>query len=58
MVKMCRQVIAVIDFTKWGRAGLASFATLEDLNVVITDHIPLLPLVDMLGNMGIQIIEA
>jgi DeoR family transcriptional regulator of aga operon len=58
MVRMCRQVIAVIDSTKWGRAGLASFATLDDLHVVITDHVPTSPLVDMLGNMGVEIIIA
>jgi DeoR family transcriptional regulator of aga operon len=58
MVKMCRQVIAVIDSTKWGRAGLASFAALEDLNVVITDHVPTSPLVNVLGNMGVEIIIA
>jgi DeoR/GlpR family transcriptional regulator of sugar metabolism len=41
LVQMCRQVIAVIDATKWGRVGLASFATLDQINTVITDeHAP------------------
>jgi len=37
LVARCRQVIAVIDATKWGRAGVTSFATLEQVDCVITD---------------------
>jgi DeoR/GlpR family transcriptional regulator of sugar metabolism len=37
LVARCRQVIAVIDATKWGRAGVASFAALEQVDYVITD---------------------
>jgi DeoR/GlpR family transcriptional regulator of sugar metabolism len=37
MVEMCRQTIAVLDATKWGRVGLASFARPEQINTVITD---------------------
>ena len=33
---MCREVVAVVDATKWGRVGVASFAALEDLSRVIT----------------------
>jgi DeoR/GlpR family transcriptional regulator of sugar metabolism len=41
LVAMCRQVIAVLDATKWGRVGLASFAHIEEINTVITDsHAP------------------
>ena len=41
MVAMCRQVVAVIDATKWGRVGLASFARIDEINTVITDsHAP------------------
>jgi DeoR family transcriptional regulator, aga operon transcriptional repressor len=36
IVRFCRTVIAVLDSTKWGRVGLASFAHLEDLNMIIT----------------------
>ena len=31
VVAMCRQVVALIDATKWGRVGPASFARPEDL---------------------------
>jgi DeoR/GlpR family transcriptional regulator of sugar metabolism len=37
MVEMCRQTVAVLDATKWGRVGLASFARPEQINTVITD---------------------
>jgi DeoR/GlpR family transcriptional regulator of sugar metabolism len=37
VVARCRQVIALIDATKWGRVGPASFARPEDLQIVITD---------------------
>jgi DeoR/GlpR family transcriptional regulator of sugar metabolism len=41
LVGMCRQVIAVVDATKWGRLGLASFANLEEVNTIVTDsHAP------------------
>lgn len=38
LVDLCRQVVAVLDATKWGRAGLASFATLEQIDTIITDQ--------------------
>jgi DeoR/GlpR family transcriptional regulator of sugar metabolism len=34
---MCRQVVAVLDSTKWGQVGLASFAPIERVSTVITD---------------------
>ena len=41
LVHMCRQVIAVLDASKWGRVGLASFADLKDVQTIITDlHAP------------------
>jgi DeoR/GlpR family transcriptional regulator of sugar metabolism len=41
MAEMCRQVIAVLDATKWGKVGLVSFARLDQIHSVITDrHAP------------------
>lgn len=37
LVSMCRQVIATLDGTKWGRVGLASFAALAQIQIVISD---------------------
>jgi len=40
LVTMCHQVTAVFDSTKWGKVGLASFATLEQIDRAITDDAP------------------
>jgi DeoR/GlpR family transcriptional regulator of sugar metabolism len=58
LVAMCRQVIAVLDHTKWGRVGLASFARLEDLHIIVTDR-PDSPVVEQRAHqLGIDIILA
>ena len=56
MLAMCRQPIAVIDATKWGRVGLASFAALSQIDRVITDlHAP--PhLVESVKGHGIDVV--
>jgi DeoR/GlpR family transcriptional regulator of sugar metabolism len=36
-VKRCRQVVALIDATKWGKVGLASFAPIAEIDTIITD---------------------
>ena len=40
IARLCRQVIAVFDATKWGKVGLASFAQLEQINRIISDDAP------------------
>jgi DeoR/GlpR family transcriptional regulator of sugar metabolism len=57
IVGMCREVVAIIDATKWGRAGLASFARLEDLDVVITDKLAPAHLVNQVTQTGIKVIQ-
>jgi len=58
IVKMCREVYAVLDSTKWGRVGVASFARLEDVHCIITnDSIPA-PLAALVQKSGIKIILA
>ncbi len=37
LVQLCRRVIAVLDASKWGQVGIASFAELDEIDVVITD---------------------
>ena len=56
VIKMCRQVIAILDATKWGRVGLASFANLEDLNYIVTDCEAPENQVEITRNLGINII--
>ncbi len=38
LVDLCRRAVAVLDATKWGRVGVASFATLDQIDVIITDQ--------------------
>jgi DeoR/GlpR family transcriptional regulator of sugar metabolism len=56
LVSRCNQVIAVIDATKWGRVGLASFARLADVDVVITDHNARPDLVEQARSAGIEVV--
>ena len=37
LVQLCRQVVAVLDASKWGQVGIASFAALDDIHIIITD---------------------
>ncbi len=56
MVAMCRQTIAVLDATKWGRVGLASFAQLEDIDAIITDADAPEELLAQVSDLGIQVV--
>lgn len=37
LIERCREVIAIVDATKWGRVGFASFAPLSAIDCIITD---------------------
>ena len=58
LVSMCRQVIAVLDASKWGRIGLASFAELSALDGVVTDRNAPADLVKQVRTLGIQVVLA
>ena len=53
----CRKVIAVIDATKWGRVGPASFARPQDLHSIITDQQAPADLVHQARDLGIQVVQ-
>jgi len=56
LVSMCRQVIAVLDATKWGRVGLASFASLAQVHTIVTDaHAPH-GVVEQVRAAGVQVV--
>lgn len=57
MVERCTQVIAVVDATKWGRVGLASFANIDDLDAVVTDLAAPADLVAQVQARGIQVVQ-
>lgn len=57
IIPMCREVIAILDATKWGRTGLATFARPEDLDCIITDYQAPAALVDQASALGIRVIK-
>jgi DeoR/GlpR family transcriptional regulator of sugar metabolism len=57
VVAMCREVIAIIDATKWGRVGPASFAHPEDLHVIVTDEQAPAMLVEQARALGTRVMQ-
>ncbi len=37
LLEHCQQAIAVVDASKWGRVGIASFAAIDAMDLIITD---------------------
>ncbi len=58
LVQRCRQVIAILDASKWGRVGLATFASIEEINMVITDYQAPADLVRQVREQGVEVILA
>jgi DeoR family transcriptional regulator of aga operon/DeoR family fructose operon transcriptional repressor len=56
VVDACREVVAVVDRTKWGRVGVASFAAAAQLSKVITDRDAPRDLVDQIRAAGADVI--
>ena len=57
MAGMCRQVFAVLDATKWGRVGLASFAPLSQIDTIITDCDAPAELVAQVRAAGVTVVQ-
>ena len=55
MVKMCRQVVGVLDATKWGQMAVVTFATLNEIHSVITDEGAPRALVDAARERGLKV---
>jgi DeoR/GlpR family transcriptional regulator of sugar metabolism len=58
LVTMCRRTIGVLDATKWGRVGVASFAAPDDINTLITDTDAPADLQKQVESLGIEILLA
>ncbi len=58
MVAHARQVIAIVDSSKWGQVGFASFASIEQLDCVITDPDAPSDMVAALRQAGVNVIIA
>jgi DeoR/GlpR family transcriptional regulator of sugar metabolism len=57
VVSMCRQIIALIDASKWGRVGPASFANPQDIHIIITDEQAPVGLVEQARSIGTRILQ-
>ena len=57
VVSICRQVVALIDATKWGRVGPASFARPEDLHIIVTDANAPVDLVEQARTHGTRVVQ-
>jgi len=55
LVERAKEVIAVVDATKWGQVAFASFATLDQIDRVITDVAAPAEMVAALRQRGIQV---
>jgi len=57
VVTMCKQVVALLDATKWGRVGPSSFARPQDLHTVITDQAAPPALVEQARALGTRVVQ-
>jgi DeoR/GlpR family transcriptional regulator of sugar metabolism len=58
IIERCQEVIAVVDSSKLGQIGLASFAPLDRVSTVVTDSAAAPALVDALRARGIRVMIA
>ncbi len=55
MVGAAREIVAIVDHTKWGRAASATFCRTDRINAVITDPAAPPEMVQMLRRRGIRV---
>lgn len=58
IVGSAREVVAVIDHTKWGRVGIATFATVDEIDLIITDTSAPIDMVEAARARGIDVMQA
>lgn len=58
LVRHARRVIAVVDGSKWGRVGFVSFASIDQVDCVITDEGAPPDMVAALREAGVEVIIA
>lgn len=58
MIDASSKVVLLADFSKFGKNGISEFASLEQINTVITDSKTDLNFISYLRNMGIEVIVA
>jgi DeoR/GlpR family transcriptional regulator of sugar metabolism len=55
MVAAAREVIAIVDHTKWERAAFATFCQTDQISAVLTDHLAPAAMIDALRGRGITV---
>ena len=55
LVSRCREIIAIIDASKWGRVGLATFAAIDEIDQIITDRDAPQDLVQQVRAAGVRV---
>lgn len=58
LVAHARKVIAIVDSSKWGRVGFASFASIDEVDCIITDEDAPPDMVQALKDAGVEVIIA
>ena len=58
LVARARQVIAIVDSSKWGRVGFASFASIDQVDCIITDDGGPPAMVTALRQAGVDVVIA
>jgi len=56
MVSRCRQVVGVFDASKWGRIATSTFATLDQIDAIITDDEMPVAMIEEVRNLGVEVI--
>jgi DeoR/GlpR family transcriptional regulator of sugar metabolism len=55
MIAASREVVAIVDHTKWGRAASATFCRTDRLDAVLTDPKAPAEMVDAIARLGIRV---
>jgi DeoR/GlpR family transcriptional regulator of sugar metabolism len=56
IVEAAKEVIAVLDASKWGQVALATFCTLERLKLIITDTQAPVQMVKQVRKLGVEVL--
>ncbi len=54
-VEMCQTVVAVMDGSKWGQIAVVTFANLDEVQCIITDHSAPKDLVETVRARGVEV---
>ena len=58
LVAQARRVVAIVDSSKWGRVGFLSFASIDQVDCVISDEGVPQEMVATLGESGVDVVVA